>query len=74
LNSKDIPLSRKEEAFKWAQTKAPIRIAAEEKFEQLGFTPDERLKFFQELKGVWAEVDKALAAEIEKRDAAERGE
>lgn len=74
LNSKDIPLSRKEEAFKWAQTKAPIRIAAEEKFDHLGFTPDERLKFFQEFKGVWTEVDKALYAEIEKRDAAERGE
>jgi hypothetical protein len=73
-NSKDIPISKKKEAFEWADTKAPIRIAAEEKFETLGLTPDERLKFFQELKGVWAEVDKALTAEIEKRNAAERGE
>jgi hypothetical protein len=74
LNSKDIPESKKEEAMKWAQTHAPIRIAAENKFEQLGWTSEERFKFFQELKGVWAEVDKALAAEIAKRDAQERGE
>lgn len=74
LNSKDIPVSKKEEAFKWAQTKAPIRLAVEEKFSILGWTPDEQVKFFQERKGVWAEVDKELAAEIAKRDVAERGE
>ena len=74
LNSKDIPISQKNKAFAWADTHAPVRIAAEEKFKQLGWTEAERLKFFTERKADWGAIDKDLAEEIAKRNAQERGE
>jgi hypothetical protein len=74
LNSKDIPVSRKAEAFKWAETKAPIRIAVDQKYESLGWTVDEQIRFMNDHKVNWVEIDKELGDLIAKRDAAERGE
>ncbi|MGA3264911.1 MAG: hypothetical protein ABSC47_12815, partial [Terracidiphilus sp.] len=74
LNSKDIPESKKEEAFKWAATKAPIRIAVEQKFEALGWTDQEKAKFVEERKINWQEIDKELGDILAKKDAQERGE
>lgn len=72
-NSKDIPASKKEQAFAWANGPAPIKIAVDEKFEALGFKHEERVAFFGQYKDFVA-VHEALIAEINKRDAAERGE
>ena len=73
-NSKDIPVSWKDDAFKWADTHAPARVEAEKKFDLLEWTKDERLKFFQDHKSDWAAIDKELAAELERRDKEQRGE
>ena len=73
-NSKDIPVSKKDDAFKWADTHAPVRVEAEKKFDLLEWTKDERLKFFQDHKSDWAAIDKELAAELERRDKEQRGE
>jgi hypothetical protein len=72
-NSKDIPASKKEQAFAWADSISPIKTAVNEKFETLGFTHDERVAFFTAHKD-FATVDKELAAEIERRNKEQRGE
>jgi hypothetical protein len=72
-NSKDIPASKKEQAFAWADSLSPIKTAVNEKFETLGFTHDERVAFFTAHKD-FATVDKELAAEIERRNKEQRGE
>ena len=72
-NSKDIPASKKEQAFAWADSLSPIKTAVNEKFEALGFTHDERVAFFTAHKD-FATVDKELAAEIERRNKEQRGE
>jgi hypothetical protein len=72
-NSKDIPASKKEQAFAWADSISPIKTAVNEKFEALGFTHDERVAFFTAHKD-FATVDKELAAEIERRNKEQRGE
>jgi hypothetical protein len=72
-NSKDIPVSKKDLAFAWADSLSPIKKAVNEKFDVLGFTHDERVAFFTAHKD-FATVDKELAAEIERRDKEQRGE
>ena len=74
LNSKDIPVSKKEEAMKWAHTKAPIYLAVMKKFEDLGMTLEEQIKFVNDRKVNYVEISKELDAELAKRDAQERGE
>jgi hypothetical protein len=76
-DSRDIPLIEwlpEGKAWQWANTHSPARIAAESKFEALGWNQEERLKFFQEHKADWTAIDKELAAEIERRDKEQRGE
>jgi hypothetical protein len=72
-NSKDIPVSKKDAAFAWANTPSPIKVACTEAFDLLGFKPEERVAFFDQHKNFPA-VHEALLAEAQKRDAAERGE
>jgi hypothetical protein len=78
-NSKDIPLAKKEVAFAWAKSPAPIKKAVEEKFEAIGLNPEERTEFFTAHKGPkrveeYTNVSKALDEEIERRNKADRGE
>jgi hypothetical protein len=73
-NSKDIPVSKKEFVFKWAETHAPVRIEAERRFTDLGFTKEEAVAFQSAHKGDWTLINSELAAEIARRDAQERGE
>jgi hypothetical protein len=72
-NSKDIPTSKKDAAFAWANTPSPIKLAVNEAFDLLEFKPDERAAFFA-LHKDFKTVHEALLAEAQKRDAAERGE
>jgi hypothetical protein len=72
-NSKDIPVSKKDAAFAWANTPSPIKLAVNEAFDLLEFKPDERAAFFA-LHKDFKTVHEALLAEAQKRDAAERGE
>jgi hypothetical protein len=73
LNSKDIPVSKKDDAFKWADKPAPIKVAVTDKFNILGFTPEERVTFFTQHKD-FVTVDSELAAEIARRNKEELGE
>lgn len=81
-DSRDIPKKEWEEggkAWTWANSPAPIRVAVMVKMDILGLTAEERVAFFDKHKGPkkaeeYANVDKALADEINKRDAQERGE
>lgn len=72
-NSKDIPVSKKKEAFDWAQTKAPIRLEVEKKFDQLGWTLDEKQAFVADHKIDWKTMDKELGELLEKANAKENG-
>jgi len=72
-NSKDIPVSKKDEAFKWADKPAPIKVAVTDKFNILEFTPEERVAFFTQHKD-FVTVDSELAAEIVRRNKEELGE
>ena len=73
-NSKDIPESKRAEAFAWAETHAPVRIEAERLFAELGFTKEESLAFHAKSKGDWAVVVSELSAELERRNKEETGE
>jgi hypothetical protein len=72
--SQDILVSDEAKAFEWAQTKAPVRVKAEELFETLGLTHEESLAFFNERKGNWAQIADDLTAEVERRNKEEVGE
>ena len=66
--SADIPKSRLKEAMDWASMNAPIRDEANQLFEQLGWTTDEKQAFVNEQKWNWPSIVAALKAEIQKRN------
>ena len=84
-NSKDIPVSEWKpkdggaggRAWVWANSASPIKASVVEKFDLLGFKDEERRAFFQANCGdnkheMYAKVDVALSAEIDKRNAQEQ--
>ena len=84
-NSKDIPVSEWKakdgngggRAWQWANSNSPIKAAVIEKFDLLGFNEEERRDFFKANCGekkpeMYAKVDVALSAEIDKRNAQEQ--
>ncbi len=61
-------------AWNFASQPAPIRLEAENLFDQLGFTKEESVKFHGDHKGDWMAVVAELKAESERRNKAESGE
>lgn len=70
--SADIPKSRLKEAMDWASMNAPIRDEANQLFEQLGWTTDEKQAFVNEQKWNWPSIVAALKAEVQKRNQQEQ--
>lgn len=61
-------------AWTFASQPAPIRLEAENLFDQLGFTKEESVAFHSNHKGDWTAVVAELKAESERRNKAESGE
>jgi hypothetical protein len=80
--SQHIPVSKWPEALAWAQSEAPIRKDAQVIMEHLGLTSEEKqtlwtkhsVKETRRNPNAWTDLMAEVKAEVERRDAAERGE
>lgn len=60
-------------AWTFASSPAPIRLEAENLFDQLGFTKEEAIAFHGSHKGDWTAIVTELKAEVERRNKQEMG-
>lgn len=67
-DSRSIPKSKFEDAKKWAETKAPVRIECERVCHDLGFTADEFWAFVNDRKTDWKKCLEDANVELAKRN------